>query len=133
MKLNSLCALAVSLIGLQSAHAQFIDLDVPKPEATPEHQVYRCTSAAATGKGGVVVSVSEEKLWVLERAADNVGMPFALYDISHGRCPNTYSFKVNLMSEEAVGSLAGCGSGQVQFTLSGQDLEKIEMVCTYQQ
>ncbi|MBK7892712.1 MAG: hypothetical protein IPJ84_18255 [Bdellovibrionales bacterium] len=131
MKLHSLLALTLTLIGLESAQAQFIDLELPQPEAVSAHGVYRCTADPVGRKGGAVISISESKLWLLEGADDSIGMPMKISDIQVARCPHTYSFKIDLMGEEGKGSLAGCGGGEIKFSLTSPDDSVMELSCIY--
>lgn len=131
MKLHSVLALALILIGLESAQAQFIDLELPQPEAVSVHGVYRCTADPVGRKGGAVISISESKLWLLEGADDSVGLPMNISEIQVARCPHTYSFKIDLMGEEGKGSLAGCGGGEIKFSLTSPDDSVMELSCVF--
>ncbi len=131
MKLRSLLTLTLTLIGLESAQAQFIDLELPQPEAVSVHGVYRCTADPVGHKGGAVISISESKLWLLEGADDSSGLPMNLSEIQVARCPHTYSFKIDLMGEEGKGSLSGCSGGGITFSLTSPDDSVLELSCVY--
>lgn len=132
MKLAIVATLALAFFTAASSQAQ---IAIPMPNSGPvaKNDVYLCTLADGSSGGAVAISITEEKIWLMEQTQNQEGLTLTLENIVQARCPHTYKFVVDMMGEKQDGELSGgCAGEQITFKMSRTPTDSIDFNCVYQ-
>lgn len=101
-------------------------------EAPPTSDRYVCLNP--NGGGGSIVSVTLEKIWMVETASDTQGLMFPITNIQRGVDAHQFTFDLDLMGQATEGSISGDhGADPITFTLNPKGgTDGYTLPCTYE-